>query len=1781
MVNILPTTYIGSEPPNTVPIDNPVEQTTVPYDNSQDTTPPPPNTAVGVSTRAAMGIGPMLNKNYDDIHQQVQDGGEQALRQEAAVQMNYEGAIRRMNAIRQMASQPGALTPSQLVNIPPPVQANPDTVIEQKYAEALTNTIHEASSNIGGTFLDDAKEQIPVEVQQLQDTANEGIAKLVYARKLQEEMDNEVHESLWSWKGTFAVDFLKQMIPLYSEGMLRGNADKTSRFTGGLLGENLQAQAEELLQLPLPQYVTKLKAIVDDLRRDNPQMAQQFVAAVAGQSTSDRVVNDSFTVLDAIGLKGIASGIKNMAAMATRKKLFEQTSEAFKTTVKSSDMPHVPVDGDLPDMVAHSDDYWHMIDQMRFGNVGDVETAAEKAAAKNLVDGLRGTVDPSKDALQSMLTGLRASTARIEANPGNLSRELTTRLVQDQNSFGMKLTNLLEQTTKVQRTPRAVMADAQNGFKAIKEMAKSYYPGKGNAILDVSDPVYSPSIKTYDFEFKFGNYDGTLFTNPETAESFAKTNGLVGKVIGKGADTSTYYIPEAAAKKFEGMKLTNGQPTFYTDLKNEVSVQHTTKPTAGMIPVKVSKDGSVKFLPKLTNATAIDKAYEIKQQGLGFYISVRTPLRETDNFVRDALIGDGTKSSSSSQSKWELWKQGTLGWLRSSDYTLSKIEGVQRDTVAYNFNKFQQLASDTGKYIRDVLDGRIRVDPATGEDISWIRNKSMSYANKLGGGAKQMREEFTRMLDAQRYMKDEFGQPGKFFETPEELQSFYQANFKRPVSFAETEAYFAFKRNYEYDRILRNIEVYRDKARLGTEQHAVSFLTDDGKPYTSPFIEGVKRTTFPKNADAVVIIEKGKARVYPNGTLSVDAKKSNEVAAGMKGGTHTMFEVYDPEARPLPVMDSKGFPVRVRYVISDKVTTKPISFDQVGYRGGGHFEYDYNHYIKQAKIRQQVAGTKATSIYEGDATLMPIDNRTMGEDIVGKLNSVRELLANKDVKAAKALWDQHKLPIEWKEFKSWFDPGKTAEGFRTHPRFNLSEPFQVVDKDQAIWSKDKNLQARFTTRPGQLKPDITDGTSHGSLARNFQVKYTGTRDSYDMFTFKNESGSRYNPVYSYQPAKFVDPIATFNRSMNNIVNSSYMSDYKIFAIEHWLEENKDLLKPSKDDLRSRPFHHFENPEYIDRSFRNPAILAAMANRYKIKQLIGTPSRFDQIVHSMKQDLADASYGRSKLAQSAYIIPDHMLSMASDPVSLFRSFAFHAKLGLFNLSQTLVQANGWANIAALAPMSVAQGTFGAMLHQFARVNSKPEILAAYDKAAMRFGWKPGTLGEARDTLINRTGFDTVAGEYALDGNFHNYNFLQGDLAKIAAMGQRPFQEGERWNRLAAWYTSFHEFRKANPTAALTDANVGNILKRASVLTMNMSKGSGGSVLNQGFLSIPMQFANYQIKTFETMLGKQIGDTVWERTLARGRMFAVYNLLYGASGAGGLLGYPFGDFIRKQAIENGYTGENPAANIAMEGLPSYLLKVITGNQYNIGDRMGMQGLNVIRDALRGDTAFQKLMFGAAGSVLMNTVDNTAGWWKGVIGFAKGDNSDDRYRLKLDDFLDIFNEVSSVSAVRRGLVALHTGMWINKNEQYVEDISKANAIFQTATSLTSQDQSDMFTKRGIKKERDAAQNDAINHFVEEFQRGERAFANGDPEQGSDYRKRAYAWLTSHGIPESQWGVAVSRAIKGNEARADSSDYSFYLDTKTPTNQTTWGWLTGGKPQNETMQEAYRSKLKQKANQ
>lgn len=1765
----------------------------------------------GIAARRAekTAFAGVTDKSSKDMYQIYLEGREDMLRKEAATNRDFETKMRQFDAVKQLINSKGNVSPEEVNALIDPFNpkyplADPKTVIERAYAEKSVSSLNTAIGYMRDNLLDKAQEE-GVPVKPILGVATSMQALSEYIRTNIENTQSEIERQGFFSKG---VDTLSTMLQPITEYQTRGGITGVGYFDG-LSGTNRDLQHYKLYQMPFEQASKVFDEKFQYLKKNNPQRAIEWAQSILGQSSWDTLVNNTFTAAMPVDywavIKAAGKGPSTAIKLARREMEVRKAANDIITAV-TKDPNYTPATlaegaGDLKEAAVQKvvagenplekassslmSTWWDYSKQFT-ANPGTY-------LGREVHTRLNDFIDKGKDLFDRFST-----VNRVERTPEQVNNpdNIRARMADIRGNFKGPAAMILDLEGPIREPVSGV-----NWYKMkLGDWDGSQLPDAVTAqaraeSIGIADPI----IKGQDLDRVFlpkkevmvPKYEDVP-VDPKFAKQLEEVNAKIERL--KSDKDLKKLFPKEYKEKLtelkeqardlkdasEGYRFQGGVTKYVPNPDFHVKIGGTERPDltpmgqAGGAKYRffrrdVNVEGGEIEVPASTRAEPGTIAFNLKtgkfeeeihfpnaieQQGLGFHIETWIPLRETDDLTRDTMIqtidkqGVPNALSTNSATGYEALKNGVLGWVRNSDDTMSVNESAQRKAATYAQSNIHKWVQDMTRDLEDIAAGRVRYDDLGNEIPAW----KVWAKNYLGGKlkAKEIFSQFERALDEARKTE-------RWFEGPGELQDFYQRSFKRDPSVLETKAYFNFIKAVEGDRMMMELSEFRNRARQGAEQVQLSIKDPKtGEAIKSGFFDAIPLREFPNNTDNyILVLGKNAGDEVLHEIGAIDSKRVKAMTDAIKTGEAKAYMIWDREHQPLDGFVEVAKDKLIRFIYTEgQALHKPLDFNHVTKRAGGHFEWDYDHYLKIADVRPQyptglknkISGLK--NFYVGDTTIMPVSGRLHGENIAKIWNEIHGLVLDGKWDEAKPLIQ--KLGIPFERFSGWYH---AAEGKK--PMLDATQQVMVVPRNKKIIDISDQLQEKYrirsSTDASKFRDTLVDATRSGP-DNNFKVQYNQERNSsFDLRTIE-DVGTQGNPVYEYQPAKMVDPLTTMNRALNRMVNSSFMDDYKLYHVEHWLREAEPYLNGSKNEIRSNPFGWYNKPEW--KAVAPEIISNLMSNRFKGQQFVGLPSKFDTWVHSATSQLADgfyAKYGpeqnRGMLTKAATVVPIWMLHHLEDPVSFMRSVTFNFKLGLFAIPQFIVQAQTHSLIWALEPRHGTVGTYGMLLDGWASFTKNPKILETLDDMATKmniFGstFRKGEFLEARKELEN-SGFKNVAGEYSNLNNQLKTRFILNDFEKGLKIGQYPFRLGEQSTRVTAWYTAFREFRDANPTKVITNKERSEILSKADLLTVNMSRASA-SALNHGVFSLSTQFLTYQIKLAELFWGKRLGDTLAERNLARARMLTFSSLLYGVPNAIGVTGAPISDNLREHFMDDlGYIpGEKWLSTMLNEGLPAWQIAMITGKLPNFGDRFGSQGFQNIKQGLNGSIPWWQAVGGASVSTFANLIKSGLDpYYQYALSWVNSDGTNQRFTIKGADLAEPLKEISSYSTAAKWLAAIETGKWISKNEQTVTDVTPWQASLFSITGMSPQEQDDMFIRnKMIQGEKDAKKN-VLKEFIKDWRRGMEAMDNNDPEQAHDYHKNAMARARAVGMSKSEILTAIGISSNRNKA-IDSSMYNYW---------------------------------------
>lgn len=1499
----------------------------------------------------------------DVIYNSILAGNEASLRRSAALKEDVRNLSIRESLIRDFSNRRGGGPLSELEtdfvsSLSAEQLANPNTILESKYAERVLNEIYADSS-----VLQDSLKEEPAATNVLLDVAEQTVAKREVVQRELSKVQSAWDDSGWfsptesSWLG--AVGTIAETIFPFKSAL-----NETGTIFGS--GQSLTEYIENLYRLPTDEFERTFVEDFQEVSRRNTLDGMHFAEAVLGYSTLGRYLDNSLNVADILG--ALTGTIATTAAKGVTK-----TLKGSKTVTRNT--PSVKQETSASNLSDLAEGLKSTVKSLRTRGVEveEVLSASGEVQGASIMSALKTakakffSKDPnqlSKSLLREIPTFMNP--ARFFEG-GFLAREMQQRL---QEQAELTNAHLLEALTDKQGINTLSDSALEKAFELARENLRDEFTHLNNGILDIINHNPEDILSENAFvTLRLGRLDGDVFENRHQANYWLKNE---------------YKIPGGTVRPF----------------------------------------------------------------GKGYVIDVTRPIDETDISIKPLLV---TTENATPQSIANQW----VGGIRSADDLLGKEQREMRKTFAHG-----------------------------PQNLAMMLEHVVSPVAALRGTSKANFRSFTEAMRDYTY-KGPNGEKlrGREFNTLGEFEEAWQESFKHLPSAEETAAYMSYKALNEFDYLLRNISIYRFKARQGRKLFNIE---------KNLWFEGIAKDNIPWDGENAGILFKGEVHEMKPRDLTKRKELKTAIDAGIADGSLKVIQLAEPLSRPF------GDIGMVNFVVTEAYSSKNIPFKQIPYRPGGHVVYDYPFYIKQGSIS---TGKGGRQFHEGDLTVLPATTEVEARNLVKSLEEARKLF-NADDKDSFDLFVSRNLP---------WSPGELAKKFSSGV-LKKDTPFVVTGRGSSTLATNEyeNLTKRGLVSWNQ---------SEYNLDKNINKEFAGRRN-WDVHA-ASRTADEDNPVFELTKPRLMDTLSTMNRATGRMIRSQFLEPYKIRSAESFVEEFASVLKGSDEALRRDPIGVLFDPPWKENvaGVDKDLLSAAKLYRKSVLSLLGTRTPFQQNWGRVQERLMNTVYERGGQKANDWVY-EHMMT-GNDPSRFMRQIAFHSKLGLFNPVQLVLQAQTYIHTVALspieAPKSLSATYFMRALEAKADNALDEKFLGHFAKKASNFGWKEDDFVEAYK-FMRRSGIFTVAGEHSWRVDMLDPKIVKNRAGNMLEKGSFFFREGERFNRLAAFNTAYLEWRKANPVAKFDRAAQNSVMARQDILSVNMTKASNAS-WQHGFASVPTQFFSYQQRLFEQFWSKRIGETPMERALVRARMLGVYSAMYGIPVTGGAATMmPFYDDVRTYLLENGIAHDSIVMEAFMEGIPSMIFNAAVGTDLNFNERYGPGGLDIIKEALAGDVGILEVLMGASGSILGDIYNSTIPFVMD-LGLIMKDGTD-ALPIAVEDFIDLSREISTLNNGVKMVYALSTGQMISKGEVFLDDATTMEAVFSGILGLEPKEIGDARRMSQSRKTVLEAQSYARQQFAKTYKR----MLKSPVDQREPYAKKMKMWRKWGNIDNAQASRIVS---------------------------------------------------------
>lgn len=1063
--------------------------------------------------------------------------------------------------------------------------------------------------------------------------------------------------------------------------------------------------------------------------------------------------------------------------------------------------------------------------------------------------------------------------------------------------------------------------------------------------------------------------------------------------------------------------------------------------------------------------------------GNGYAIQIQRPLDFTTQAARKAMQVDAKNNPT----PWSNVLGRVLIGLRSTDDIMpsSIVEKLKRAT--YGSSGLERMIMQSAKRISKLRDSN---------DFHQFIKSEMLERNPLNP------EKL-----------------GNMSRDPQELEIKWASRFNRLPSEGEKQAYFAYRFINDMHYAGLNLGLYLDKNALGLSR------LDIGLPgMVEGKISSLAEFQAVEDNARLLVLEDGvdpwsMNRKFGGVKASPESLSGNDRIKMLLDDGYVMSKVTDTGNSDLKrwMETEDQAQGRVHFVLSKDVKANPLSLRQINYQPGMHNIMPDGHYIAQPDMFHN-PGAKVTTYY-GDKNIAFSPSEKIGRKTAENMDKFRIMLKNVPSKKVDPIGRAQQIAAlkQFAKEKLPFTHSQLIKDFSKKGRLNIDLPIMYRASNQSL--ADAHPLADIFRDSRFVK--------HADSELNFyrgRVNLDFATDRGDPIREIVERGDPAAPLYGLRPANLMDPMAALDRGVSAMTRGRYFEPLKTEVADRFLSEFGDLLDPSNKEQMLDPFRALREMQFRDNirgedleRVRQAQAYAARANQF-FGNVNNAETKFYKFL-GMKLIGGESPEAMTGVRKSlAEILTE------GHPADILKKLAFYPKMGFWNPKQLLQQGNTYLNVVALAgPKIGSKAGVYSMLMRSALMDSKlvPEVA----QMAERMGFDANEFTRIIDAM-DRTGFGKMGREVATREQHLEGNVVQTRLGAMMDHGLFFMKEGEEFVRRAAFSAAYLEKEAVKGARKLTDQDIQAVLNRADFYNVNMSHASNAA-WQQGFASIPTQFWSYQVRMMEQLMGKRMTNA--ERARILGSYAAIYGIPIGVTTAMPI--WPVHESIKEYLVsQNINTDDNTIVKVLNNGILSNLTQMVTGEDTNIENVYGPSGIPLLKDLYDGKKSVFDAVFGASGNVLFNTLGAVA---PAITWIGQSIMGNEREPLKPQDFIDVLDNITSLSMMEKMYIAMTTQKYLTKYGQTIaSDDSVARELFNTVLGIQPQAIDDMYRTMQVNENYDAYTKKLNRWIQEDIRNGLESTVDSDRQAWFKRVQIKATWFTNSLDP----GKAVMAAVTNN---------------------------------------------------
>ena len=1083
-----------------------------------------------------------------------------------------------------------------------------------------------------------------------------------------------------------------------------------------------------------------------------------------------------------------------------------------------------------------------------------------------------------------------------------------------------------------------------------------------------------------------------------------------------------------------------------------------------------SENGAKAAAARFLNLKTDD--YEIVQMDNGWVIDITRNVDESSKGIKDIKITTNGKSPENFLTKL------LPSFLTGADVKLSKSQTIARG-----------VAVMSGEHMAVLLE---------------------NFARPFRALKKGEYDEFTDFLKRSSDNIDPTsGLRGVTYNTPFEFEDAFFQMFNKVPTYEQLDAWMAYKQAYDLDWLIRDADVFKQKAVLGIEKFDIKV---NELPVS---FEGKEVNSLPRGSasgfSVAVVDRNGKVTSLYSRYMNDD--QFNAISK-LKQDNHTIIQSYNGST----VIGEK----RYNFIVTPSAKRGRVGMMNVNPAKGSRFLQKYHGYVKQPKVNINNGEAR----YFGDEAIVNTRSEKDAAFVLEKMETARKMirdqLAKMGGKNIHLIANHRGVNRFFAENLPMFEPKQFIEAVKSG-KINLNVPFKTTRSGERTVDKYQLL--------GDLRTEHTVNNlvdeSEWSLAKNVNGRFMRDGDT-PMSTWYEEKGT----LYELADDNVLSPLDTLRTSMSSMVDAHVFHDYRLKSARDYTSEFGDILDGTKVDFDNNGLDFIFDPRYKPNA--DPIkVKQAEGVRKAIISLFNNRTIVERQVDMYKEKIVNSVRGLAGNGMADFV-NDTALPMATRADVAMRAFAFHTKMGMFNVKQLFLQSTAVANVIAISPV---HGITGSRL-------LSPLMMATHARSgllkdlAKKLGPTAGVTAEQFEELVNiykRSGFQHVGNDVAYLDDFMPPGLKNSAVQKgktVLDFAATPFRVGERIARTVAFGAAYAERKAFINGRAMSRTDEAWILQRAKDMTGNMTRDSNAAY-QRGYGAIITQFFGYQARLAEQMLGSKL--TKGEKT----RLFGMMSMLYGVPVATGMTFgvLPVREMLKDWMAEQGVEYDDTLMEPFVDGMASTILEWSTGMDLNVSERYGPGGLNTFYDLWKGDSEIRDIFLGASGGIVLDTLSDADPLWK---AFQAGVDTNENtvFPLTVNDLVEPFRNISTVNNAIKLNEAVNLGRWLSANETYLTDVDLTEALTSALLGLDPERVSDAFNNLGAIETLKEHKSAEVKKLVTEYKRGIQALRSGDTENAKKFFSRAKSIGILAGLNLHEMSNAYQRAASDEPLDASVLD-------------------------------------------